>query len=86
MSPTTVHLNPLQAENGDSDSRIVMDEYFNGKLSLQRVNYSECRVAGPYYPAFLNFHFRPPLCHPSLKETNVSSSLTRKDLICAEPP
>ena len=59
-----------------------MDEYFNGKLSLQRVNYSECRVAGPHYPAFLNSHFRPPLCHSCVK-VSIVGSLRDREVACS---
>ena len=39
FSPTSNHLYPLQAENCDSNSRLVVDEDYNGKLRLERVNY-----------------------------------------------
>ena len=32
------HLHPLQVENCDSNSRLVVDEDDNGKFRLQRVN------------------------------------------------
>ena len=38
FSPTSSHLLPLQDENCDSDSRLVVDEDDNGKFSLERVN------------------------------------------------
>ena len=38
FSPTSNHLHPLQVENRDSNSRLVVDEDDNGKLRLQRVN------------------------------------------------
>ena len=39
LSPTfeSSHLRPLQVENCDSNSRIVVDEDYNGKLRLERV-------------------------------------------------
>ena len=37
MSPTVSHLHPLQVENCDSNSRLVVDEDHNGKLRLERV-------------------------------------------------
>ena len=37
FSPTSSHLHPLQAENCDSNSRLVVDEDDNGKLRLERV-------------------------------------------------
>ena len=44
FSPTSNHLHPLQAENCDSNSRLVVDEDDNGKLRLERVNYHSYRV------------------------------------------
>ena len=38
FSPTSNHLHPLQVENCDSDSRLVVDEDDNGKFRLERVN------------------------------------------------
>ena len=35
FSPTSSHLHPLQAENCDSNSRLVVDEDDNGKLRLK---------------------------------------------------
>ena len=39
FSPTspTSHLHPIQVENCDSNSRLVVDEDDNGKLRLERV-------------------------------------------------
>ena len=37
LSPTSSHLHPLQVENCDSNSRLVVDEVDNGKLRLERV-------------------------------------------------
>ena len=37
LSPTSNHLHPLQVENCDSNSRLVVDEDDNGKFRLQRV-------------------------------------------------
>ena len=36
--PTSNHLHPLQVENCDSNSRLVVDEDDNGKFRLERVN------------------------------------------------
>ena len=41
LSPTSSHLHPLQVENCDSNSRLVMDEDDNGKFKLERVNKGE---------------------------------------------
>ena len=38
FSPTLNHLHPLQVENCDSNSRLVVDEDGNGKFRLERVN------------------------------------------------
>ena len=37
--PTSNHLHPLQVENCDSNSRLVVDEYDNGKVRLERVKH-----------------------------------------------
>ena len=36
FSPTSNHLHPLQVENCDSHSRLVVDENDNGKIRLER--------------------------------------------------
>ena len=36
--PTSIDLHPLQVENCDSNSRLVVDEDDNGKFRLERVN------------------------------------------------
>ena len=36
FSPTSNHLHPLQVENCDSNSRLVVDEDDNGKFRLER--------------------------------------------------
>ena len=38
FSPTSNHLHPLQVENCDSNSRLVVYEDDNGKFRLERVN------------------------------------------------
>ena len=38
FSPTSSHLHPLQVENCDSNSRLVVDEDDNGNFRLERVN------------------------------------------------
>ena len=43
FSPTSSHLHPLQVENCDSNSRIVVDEDENGEFGLKRVKW-------PYLP------------------------------------
>ena len=43
LSPTSSHLHPLQVENCDSNSQLVVDEDDNGKFRLARVN-NETRV------------------------------------------
>ena len=37
FSPTSSHRHPLQVENYDSNSRLVVDEDDNGKFRLERV-------------------------------------------------
>ena len=37
LSPTLSHLHPLQVENCDSNSRLVVDEDDNSKIRLERV-------------------------------------------------
>ena len=44
FSPTSNHLHPLQVENCDSNSRVVVDEDDNGKIRLERV-YGQIRFA-----------------------------------------
>ena len=41
FSLTSNHLHPLQVENCDSNSRLVVDEDDNGKFRLERVNNTE---------------------------------------------
>ena len=38
FSPTSNHLHPLQVENCDSNSRLVVDKDDNGKFRLEMVN------------------------------------------------
>ena len=38
LSPTSNHLHPLQVENYDSNSRLVVDVDDNGKFRDERVN------------------------------------------------
>ena len=38
LSPTSSHLHPLQVENCDSNSRLVVDEDDDGKFRLERVD------------------------------------------------
>ena len=38
FSPTSSHLHPLQVENCDSNSQLVVDEDDHGKFRLKRVN------------------------------------------------
>ena len=40
FSLTSYHIHPLQVENCDSNSRLVVDEDDNGKLRLERVDKS----------------------------------------------
>ena len=47
FSPTSNHLHPLQVENCDSNSRLVVDDDTNDKLRLERVEHAY--VALVYY-------------------------------------
>ena len=39
LSPISNHLHPLQVENCDSNSRLVVDDDDNGKFRDERVNH-----------------------------------------------
>ena len=39
FSPTSSHIHPLQVENCDSNSRLVVDKDDNGKFRLERVEH-----------------------------------------------
>ena len=43
FSPTSNHLHPLQVENCDSNSRLVVHEDDNGKFGLERVKAGSLR-------------------------------------------
>ena len=56
---TSNHLHPLQVENCDSNSRLVVDEDDNGKFRLERVNPQSaktvlCKPWRPNLGFFLN--------------------------------
>ena len=45
FSPTSNHLHPLQVENCDSNSRLVVDEDGNAKSGLKELNsVSQCYI------------------------------------------
>ena len=46
---TSNHLHPLQVENCDSNSRLVVDEDDNGKFRAKRVKLQKCLVQAPHY-------------------------------------
>ena len=53
FSPTSNHLHPLQVENSDSNSRLVVDEDDNGKFRSEKVE-EVCRpTRHSYYTSFL---------------------------------
>ena len=54
FSPTSTQLHPLQVENYDSNSRLVVDKGDNGKFRLERV---KCRHAiySLFYPLKAEF-------------------------------
>ena len=43
FSPTSNHLHPLQVENCDSNSRLVVDEDDNDEFRLKRVKLKNCK-------------------------------------------
>ena len=43
FSPTLTHLHPLQVENCDSNSRLVVDQDDNGKFRLEVLNIYLCK-------------------------------------------
>ena len=45
FSLTSSHLHPLQVENCDSNSRLVVDEDDNGKLRLERVKLGDLTLS-----------------------------------------
>ena len=45
--PTSNHFYPLQVENCDSNSRLVVDEDDNGKFKLERVKLSHNHYRDP---------------------------------------
>ena len=47
FSLTLCHFHPLQVENCDSNSRLAVDEDDNGKVRLERVQWSKLPVVGP---------------------------------------
>ena len=44
LPPTSSHLHPLQVENCDSNSRLVVDGDDNGKFRLERVKSSGLNI------------------------------------------
>ena len=58
FSPTSTHLHPLQGENCDSNSRLVVDEDDNSKFKLERVKHQEwqmCILKLNKYVSLLSF-------------------------------
>ena len=45
FSPTSSHPYPLQVENCDSNSRLVVDEDDNGKFKPERVNWVKIHLS-----------------------------------------
>ena len=48
FTPTSNHLHPLQVENCDSNSRLVVDEDNYGKVRLERANSAFVTKSGPH--------------------------------------
>ena len=44
FSPTSNHLHPLQVENCDSNSRLVVDDDDNGKCRYENAKHQSCRA------------------------------------------
>ena len=56
FSPTSNHLHPLQVENCDSNSRLVVDEDDNGKVRFERVKHSPlCWTHTFFTPHYLEY-------------------------------
>ena len=56
FSPTSNHLHPLQVENCDSNSRLVVDDADYGKFRIERDKPPRCIEASFYIPDnILNF-------------------------------
>ena len=67
FSPTSNRLHPLQAENCDSNSRLVVDEDDNGKFRLERVN------THPYIIFIVPTHFKPEMeCYVDQKGLQIN--------------
>ena len=47
FSTTLNHFHPLQVENCDSNSRLVVDEDDNDKFRLERVKHQDLQMFGP---------------------------------------
>ena len=46
FSPTSSYLHPLEVENCDSNSRLVVDEDDNGKFRPERVKHQDLQIVG----------------------------------------
>ena len=76
FSPTSNHLHPLQANNCDSNSRLVLDEDDNGKLRLERVNYHPYRV----FITYLLYYFLINIDHPVIYISMHSAMLSQMNI------
>ena len=56
FSPTSSHLRPLQVEDCDSNSRLVVDEDDNGKFRLERVT-NTCIYSSFHLLRVMNYHY-----------------------------
>ena len=54
---TSNHLHPLQVENCDSNSRLVVDEDDNGKFRLERVKHQDLQICGLKLNRMYTSHF-----------------------------
>ena len=76
FSPASNHLHPLQVENCDSNSRLVVDEDDNGKFRFERV---KCTV-GYYHISGIILHWF--LCFPTPHVITVCKPLPPRSLRC----
>ena len=56
LPSTSSHLQPLQVENCDSNSRLVVDEDDNGKFRIERVEYQHFQMNRHKLNNESNFH------------------------------
>ena len=75
FSLTSNHLHPLQVENCDSNSRLVVDEDDNGKFRLERVNQASSITVGMLLNIVKAFFCRPHHSPQRIDQKSVLLSL-----------